>query len=596
MAMKNVRGKTDWVVVTPHAAPLENPWQRCPKCRKVLDEMQLERNLYVCPSCGHYNRISARKRIATIADYGTFVEWDADVVGSDPLQFPGYADKVSAAQEKSGSKEAVCCGGAEIGGREVALAVMDSNFMMASMGGAVGEKLTRAIERATDKRLPVIIFCCSGGARMQEGLISLMQMAKVSCALQRHSEAGLLYLSVLTDPTTGGVTASFAMQGDIILSEPKALIGFAGRRVVENTIRKTLPDDFQTAEFALEHGLIDAIVERDKLRCVIKRILALHEGTTNESDIAPEATLEFGLPRADSASKRVFKSKREKKVPSELAAQVVEVSESPQPADLDDAFSAWRRVQLARNTKRPTSQYYIEQLFDGFIELHGDREFSDDASIIGGLAWFNGRAVTVIAQEKGRDTSERIKRNFGCANPEGYRKTLRLMREAEKFNRPVITLVDTQGAYCGVGAEERGQGGAIATNLIELAGLKVPTVGILIGEGGSGGALALALCDKVAMLENAVYSVLSPEGFASILWKDGSRVKEAAQLMKMTAHDAFEMDIVDAIISEPVEGAQAYPEETASNMRVYLTEALEEVCALPVSDLLEKRYQRYRKF
>ena len=233
---------------------------------------------------------------------------------------------------------------------------------------------------------------------------------------------------------------------------------------------------------------------------------------------------------------------------------------------------------------------------DGFIELHGDRAFGDDGAIVGGVGWIGGQAVTVIAQEKGADLKERIRRNFGCPQPEGYRKSLRLMRQAEKFGRPVVCLVDTQGAFCGMEAEERGQGNAIADNLLALAGLRVPVVSVLLGEGGSGGALALALADRVAMQEHAVYSVLSPEGFASILWKDRTRAPEAAAVMKMSAAEAHGMGIVDAVLSEGPAPAHENPDVAANNVKTYVMASLNELCDAPTEELLRTRHERFATF
>ena len=260
------------------------------------------------------------------------------------------------------------------------------------------------------------------------------------------------------------------------------------------------------------------------------------------------------------------------------------------------AEEAWSHVQLARNTHRPTSLAYIGRMVDGFIEMHGDRAFGDDGAIVGGIGWIAGRPVTILAQEKGADLKERIRRNFGCPQPEGYRKSIRLMRQAEKFNRPVVCLVDTQGAFCGTEAEERGQGNAIADNLFELAGLRVPVVSVLLGEGGSGGALALALADKVAMQEHAVYSVLSPEGFASILWKDRTRAPEAAAVMRMGAADVARMGIVDDVISEGDGPAHENPEQAAAEVSAYVRTALDELAGCDPDELIRKRHQRFAKF
>ena len=261
------------------------------------------------------------------------------------------------------------------------------------------------------------------------------------------------------------------------------------------------------------------------------------------------------------------------------------------------ANSAWLTVQLAREFIRPTAQYFIRNMIDDFVELHGDKLFADDAAIIGGIGFFNGVPVTVIGQEKGLDVGEKVKRNFGSAHPEGYRKSLRLMRQAEKFHRPILCIVDTQGAFCGVGAEERGIGEAIARNLLEMSRLKVPVLTVLIGEGGSGGALALAVSDKIAMLENSVYSILSPEGFASILWRDSSKAPEAAQFMRMTAREVCDMGIVDDVILEPKEGAKNDDDGLmAQKVKEYIAAELPKLMETPVAELMEKRYAKIRAF
>lgn len=259
-------------------------------------------------------------------------------------------------------------------------------------------------------------------------------------------------------------------------------------------------------------------------------------------------------------------------------------------------LTPWEKLSLAKLIERPTALDYIEKIFTDFVELHGDRSFRDDASIVGGIGRLDGRPVTIIGQQKGRNTKENIVRNFGMPHPEGYRKALRLMRQAEKFNRPVICFVDTPGAFCGVGAEERGQGEAIARNLMEMANLRVPIISIFIGEGGSGGALALAVADEIWMQENSVYSILSPEGFASILWKDSSRAKEAAGVMKITAEDLKEFGIIEKVIKEPLGGAHKNPEEAAENIKKVLLTTIPMLCSLSKEELLKNRYNRFRGF
>ena len=552
-------GRKNYITFTRRPEVPEGLLRKCNKCGGAIIAEDVKKDHYICPKCGGYFRVHARRRIEMVTDEGSFEEWDSDLQGGNPLEYKGYEEKLEKLQEKTGLSEAVITGKAKIDGRETAIGVCDGRFLMASMGEAVGEKIARAVERATEERLPVILFACSGGARMQEGIVSLMQMAKTSAALKHHSDAGLLYISILTDPTTGGVTASFAMLGDVILAEPKALIGFAGPRVIEQTIGQKLPEGFQRAEFLLEHGFLDAIVERPQMKAVLSKILALHENGKGTD-----------FNRKECAQDLVADGRKEEKL------------------------TAWQRVELSRRKDRPVGSDYIDALFTDFVEFHGDRYFADDKAIIGGVARFHGMPVTVIAQAKGRNTKENIERNFGMPKPEGYRKALRLMKQAEKFARPVICLVDTPGAFCGLEAEERGQGEAIARNIYEMSGLKVPVVSIIIGEGGSGGALAMATADEVWMLDNSIYSILSPEGFASILWKDSSKAKEAAEVMKLTAENLKSQGIVERVFAEP----QTYTVQNMDSVIMQINEAIEEFLmkygSMSEQELIRHRYERFR--
>ncbi|OON97774.1 MAG: acetyl-CoA carboxylase carboxyltransferase subunit alpha [Epulopiscium sp. Nele67-Bin005] len=259
-------------------------------------------------------------------------------------------------------------------------------------------------------------------------------------------------------------------------------------------------------------------------------------------------------------------------------------------------MNAWDKVQIARKIDRPRSQFYIDEIFDDFMEMHGDRAFMNDRAIIGGLGTIDNHVVTVIAHNKGSNAKENIKSNFGMAHPEGYRKALRLMKQAEKFDRPVICLIDTPGAYCGIGAEERGQGEAIARNLMEMSRLKVPIIAGIIGEGGSGGALALGVADKVFMQENTTYSILSPEGFATILWKDGSQAEKAANIMKITADELLRYDIIDDIVKEPLGGAHTDPNKAAQLLKNYLVSQIKLLIKEEKTELINKRYDRFRKY
>ena len=552
----------------PEGAPSvpEGLWVKCPKCGELLYKEDVVSHYYICPKCNGYFRIKAKTRIKMVADKGSFTEWCTGLANSNPLDYPEYEEKIAQVQAKTHLEEAVRIGEAKIDGQRVVVGVCDARFLMGSMGHVVGEKITQSFERATQERLPVILFCCSGGARMQEGIISLMQMAKTSAAIKRHSEAGLLYIPVLTDPTTGGVTASFAMLGDIILAEPGALIGFAGPRVIAQTIGQKLPEGFQRSEFLVEHGIIDGIVRRENLKQTLSNLVKLHQRNKGYCQF-----LRISLPEENKEEKKSRKRKKEKEM------------------------TAWEKVEAARDSKRLTSLDYIETIFDSFMELHGDRAFRDDGAVVGGLAVLDGQPVTVIGVQKGRNTKDNITRNFGMPFPEGYRKALRLMKQAEKFNRPVICFIDTPGAFCGIEAEERGQGEAIARNLLEMSDLKVPVLSIVIGEGGSGGALALGVANEVWMMENATYSILSPEGFASILWKDSKKAKEAAEVMKITAKDLLELGIVEQVIPEDIPACRDNLEELSKDMKSRMMEFLEKAEGMSGEELAAQRYERFRK-
>lgn len=543
--------------------PAAEATKTCPRCQAELTTSELDAQNYVC-SCGYHFRISARKRLMELVDEGSFWELDRDMLGGNPIDFVNYEAKKEKLRASSGENEGVICGTASIGGQKCAIFVMEPYFMMGSMGCVVGEKVTRLFEYATHNELPVVGYTVSGGARMQEGILSLMQMAKTSGAVKMHSDAGLLYIVVLTDPTTGGVTASYAMEADIILSEPGALIGFAGPRVIEQTIRKKLPAGFQRAEFQVEHGFVDAIVPRNEQKAMLAHLLKIHAW----KDISNTVTWE----------------------PKDNTVPQAEEDDSDVP---EKPMTAYERVQASRSSSRPTGTDYIRTIFHGFVELHGDRRFADDAAIVGGVAWLRDMPVTVIAIEKGKDLADRFKRNFGSPMPEGYRKALRLMKQAEKFHRPVICFVDTAGAGCDMGAEERGQGQAIAENLMEMMWLKTPIIAVMVGQGGSGGALALAVANEVWMEENAWYSVISPEGCASILWKDSNKVHEACDCLHLTAGDLKELGVIDWVLREedPKDFSPIF-----QSMEAHLAHKLPQLMVLSGEDVAQQRYSKFRKF
>ena len=537
----------------------------CPKCKAELSGKDIWDRFCICPNCGKYLPIGAKERLAMVLDNGTFEPWFEEIGTCDPLGTPGYREKLEAAQKKSGSSEAVTIGYGKIGGHETVIGVCDPKFMIGSMGRVMGERITLAFERATEEKLPVILFCCSGGARMQEAIISLMQMEKTAAAVKRHSDAGLFYCSVLTDPTMGGVTASFATLADVILAEPQARIGFAGPRVIQQTIGQALPKSFQTAQFQLEHGMVDRVVERHNLKNTLHYLLYAHP------------------------SKKHPHHKRFTYLDHHLDQVSEELSHHHEK-------TPWEKVKMVRSGDRATSMDYIERIFQDFRELHGDRCFGDDHALIGGLALLNGQPVTVLANLRGKTMQERFYRNFGMPKPEGYRKAIRLMKQAEKFGRPVIAFINTSGAFCGIDAEERGQGNAIAESIMTMAGLKVPTLCILVGEGGSGGALAIAAGNEVWMLEHSTYAILSPEGYSAILWKTEGRAEEAAKIMKLTAQDLAELGIIERIIPEFGGATAETVDRIAPVMHSAIADFLKRYENLSGEDVVQDRYVRFRKF
>lgn len=553
------------------AAPVE--WTKCPSCDAFVYHKRLRRNLGVCPECNFHFRLPIRQRLQQLFDEGSLVDRSDELEPLDVLSFADskpYADRLAEAQRKTGGREGAIYGTATIDGYPLVVAAMDFAFIGGSMGSGVGEAITRSAELALETRTPLLTIAASGGARMQEGCVSLMQLAKTSQAVARLHEEGVLYISLLTDPTYGGVTASFATLGDVLIAEPVSYIGFAGPKVIEQTIRQQLPAGFQTAEFLLDHGMLDIVEPRENLRQTLRKLLSLHQLSGNGE--ADEPNLAERLPPDGDGAEPL-------KDPERI-----------------DGRAAWDVVQLARNADRPNTLEYIGFVFDDFQELLGDRLFDQDAAIVGGVARFGDLAVVVVGHQKGHTTSEMVERNFGMPQPEGYRKALRLMRHAAKFGMPIVTFVDTPGAYPGIGAEERGQSIAIAQNIMEMSRLPVPIVTIVTGEGGSGGALALAVGDRVLIMENAYYSVISPEGCSTILFKDAGQAARAAAALRLTAPDLVRLGIMDAVVPEPAEGAHTNPAAAAANVKAAITSSLRELLGVPSDQLLERRYDRFRAF
>jgi acetyl-CoA carboxylase carboxyl transferase alpha subunit/acetyl-CoA carboxylase carboxyl transferase beta subunit len=533
------------------------PTAKCPGCAAVHARSVLESNLYICPGCNHYLSMPSRARIAMLADPGTFRELDRILVSIDPLGFAdhkSYRVRLQEARRETGVREAVTSGFCRIAGNQAVLVVFDFAFLGGTMGSVVGEKIAHAFEEATQRRIPLVSVAASGGARVQEGMFSLMQMAKVAAAASAHDRQELAFISVLTDPTFGGVTASFASLGDILIAEPGAHIGFVGPRVIEQTTGIAPPKDSHLAGTLLKAGLIDLVIGRRDLTAVIAYLIG---HLKRNKAMGPEGN---ELPP-------VVKSKH---------------------------ISAWQKVNLARHSGRPTSMYYIAHMTSRFLELHGDRWSGDDPAVIGGIAELDGETLIVIGQERGGTPEEKIASNDGKAFSEGYRKSLRLMQLASKFKIPVITLVDCPNAQASYESEHRGIAYALARNLATMANLPTPIVSAIIGEGGSGGAIALGVADSVLMLENAIYSVISPEGAAAILYRDAGKAEAVSDVLKLTAQDLYSLGIIDTVVPEPDGGAHLDPAAAAETLKTHLLAALRPLTELPMRQLLDNRYKKYR--
>lgn len=545
-------------------------WARCARCHAITWGRRLARAYLVCPACGHHGRLTAEQRVDLLLDPGSAkaLPVPTPMRTSDPLRFTDvvpYRDRLRAAQAETGLDEAVVCLRGTIEGAPVVMAVMDFRFLGGSLGGMVGELITMAAETALRERLPLVIVSASGGARMQEGAIALMQMAKTAGALRELDAAGVLTISVVTDPTYGGVAASHAMLCDIVISEPGARMGFAGPRVIEQTIRERLPAGFQTAEFLMSHGMIDMICRRAELRGTLSRLLSAQR------------------PERDRPGP-------ERPGPDEPADPRI------QDPDLLTEPDAWLTVRRARDLSRPTTTDYLGTMLDSFVELHGDRISADCPAIVGGMGLLDGRPLIVVGQQKGHTAAELRAHNYGMPTPAGYRKAARLFRLAGKLGLPVLALIDTPGAYPGKEAEEQGQAAAIAENLRIMAGLPVPIVSVITGEGGSGGALALAVADQVLICANAIYSVISPEGCAAILWKDSSAAAVAAQALHLDARALLRLRVVDGVIPEPGDGFRDSADVAARLVRGAVVAAFRELSGRTGAQLVERRGRRFRSY
>ncbi len=528
----------------------------CLVCDAGLTDSGLYTDFRVCHLCRFHYSMTARERIGSLADPGSFREINRSIISLDPLSFSSrvsYKQRLFRDQRRTGLTEAVVTGTCTVGGSPVVLVVLDFGFMGGTMGCVVGEKVALALEHSAKRKLPTIAVVTSGGARIQEGVLSLMQMAKTSVAATQTTAKGLPFISVLANPATGQAYASFANLADIVLAEPGAIVGYSPLRVLRDGRDRALGTEAHTAEAHLEHGLLDAVVDRTQLRDLLAVLVDL---------LGPQY--------------RLTPLRKTKKPEAR-----------PEPA------IAWNSVQLARHESRPSSIDFIARILTNFVELHGDRAYRDDPAVVCGLGQLGGQTVMVIGQERGPRDSE-VGRHGGRISPEGFRKAQRAIGLASKFDIPLITLIDTPGPDASVEAEHHGMGNAIAATMAQMAALEVPSISVVIGEGGSGGAVALGVADRVLMLENAIYSAVTPEDAAGLIYQDEARADEAAESLRLTARDCHELGIVDLVVPEPPGGAHANPEEAARQLRRDLLQELAEIQSGSRRRLLRDRYKKFR--
>lgn len=527
--------------------------ERCLSCGADLEGSRSYERYRVCHSCGFHFHLSARERLASLLDAGSFHEDDRGVTSIDPISFHGkqsYRSRIINAQRRTGLTESALTGTGSILGRDLVIGVLDFSFLGGSIGVVAGERLARAFEKAASRRLPVVIISSTSGTRMQEGLLALMQAPRVAAAARKHSKAGLPFIAVLTDPTTGSAYTGFVNLADFIVAEPNALLGYAALRALQET-EADLPASAHTSEAHLQRGLIDAVAPRPQLRDSLALILDL---LRNDYQVTAAREVRQGKP-----------------------------AHTPRPA--------WQQVQISRHELRPTANDFIARMTTSFVALRGDRTGQDDPSIVAGVASLGGEAVMIVGQNHAHSGNA----SDGYIRAAGFRKAVRAIGLASKLNLPIVTLIDTAGALPTLDAEEAGLGSAIAQCMATMLDAPVPTVAVIIGEGNSEAAVSLAVADSVLMLDNAVYEVIRPEDAATILYQEAGRAGEAAERLRLTSHDCLKLGIIDKTISEPGDGAHIDHAEAAELLRRGILRELTRIQRMRPKRRLETRYARYRE-
>ena len=529
---------------------------RCLFCEEPISDSPSYLTYRVCPFCRFHYTVTARQRIELLADKGTFKEFYKYVSSVEPLSFSRrarYRKFLAQDQDRTGLTEAVVTGKCRIGDTETMIIVLDFGFMGGTMGSVVGEKISMAFENAARKALPAVAVVSGGGTRIQEGVLSLMQMAKTVTAANRLRNEEVPFIVVLANPSTGQAYASFANLADVILAEPGSLIGLSPLRTLREVSKMPLPLDAHTAEAHVGHGLLDNVVDRENLQ---PRVASLLEILTAHK-------------RGSSNHKSLLKAE------PQICAEV----------------EPWEAVSAARNTERPQASAYFRSMLDPFIELRGDRLNSDDRSIVAGLGFMEGQPVAVIGQQR-RPLVEGERYHVF---PDGLRKAQRVIDLASRFKLPLVTLIDTQGADPGLEAEEQGIGNAIATTLSSMLTVPTPMVSVVIGEGGSEGALALGLSDRILIQQYAVYSPMSVNHTLGAAHHDHMLDREAAEALMLTAHDCVELGIADQVVGEPEGGAHVDPREASSGLQTAILTNIVQLAKMSQGKLLKKRYRKFRR-
>ena len=529
---------------------------RCLFCEEPISDSPSYLTYKVCPFCRFHYTVTARQRIELLADRGTFKESHKYLSSVAPISFSRrgrYRKLLSQDQNRTGLTEAAVTGRCRIDDLEIVLIVLDFGFMGGTMGSVVGEKVATALETAARRGLPAVAVISGGGVRVQEGVLSLMQMAKTVTAANRLRDENSPFVAVLANPSTGQAYASFANLADVILAEPGSLIGLSPLRTLREVSKTPLPLDAHTAEAHVGHGLLDNVVDRENLQPRIASILQILTAQKH----------------GKSNHKNLLKS---------------------EPEECDEV-EPWEAMTAARNSERPQASSYFRSILDPFIELRGDRLNSDDRSVVTGIGFMDGLAVAVIGQQRRTLVEGERYHVF----PDGLRKAQRLIDLASRFKLPLVTLIDTQGADPGLEAEEQGIGNAIARTLSSMLTVPTPMVSVVIGEGGSEGALALGLSDRILMQQFAIYSPISVNHTLGAAHHDHMLDREAAEALMLTAHDCLELGIADEVVPEPDGGSHVDPHEASAVLQTAILTNIFQLSKMSEGKLLKRRYKKFRR-